>query len=499
MFFTKRHVAIAISIIVITLVAGMLFSAGQQKGGPRPTAIVDSGTVTQTVAVSGRVETSLLATLGFPTGGIVESLNVSVGEQIQAGEILGTLESRTLAADRLDALAALATAEANRNELFVGVTSEARFVTEETVRNREAALERTRLEQTQTIENARRVMYSSGLIARTNRSNELATPPVVSGTYTCEEAGTYYIAPYRSGGDSGYSYRVTGLETGTYIAATAQPAPFGSCGLFLQFTPDDQYNNSVWEITIPNTTSALYIPNLNAYELAKIAAESKITLAERELELAKANAANTTAPARAEAVARANAAVAQAEARLARADAQLRDRSLRAPFTGTVTSVDTTAGEMVGTTPVITLVAESDFTVIARIPEIDISDISLGQTTKLIFDTKPDEPLAGTVTYLSPSASDVNGVAYFEVHIILNETPDWLRDGLSADVDIIVAEAADALRLPTRFIQTIGTDAFVTRVLAEGDVTTPIEIILTGNDGYTAITGLTAGDIVVSP
>jgi len=495
-----RPLAILIAIGIIGFVLAMLLGLTNRTPLPPTTVTADTEPVRRLVSVSGVVESEQTARLQFPLSGVVRDVLVRIGSQVTAGATLATLNLSTLAADRTDALATLKSAVTNRDELFTGITSAARDVSEEMVRSKVLALERTKIEQAQLIENARQTLLSSGLTVRASNPNEQSLAPTVSGTYSCEQTGTYRLSIYNSNSESGYSFRVSGLETGTYDVTTNQPGAFGNCGLFLQFSPGDRFTNSNWEITIPNPSSPTFIPNQNAYELAKINAESRIRAAEQELLLAEANARNTTAPARAEAVARANAAIEQAEARVARIDALIAERSLTAPFTGTVTAIDLQPGETATAGSGITLIATTDFTVVARIPEIDIGEIMIGQTVELLFDANPTDPQTGIVHYVSPTATFINGVAFFEVRITLTENPSWLRNGLNADIDIVVAERTNGtVRVPSRTIITYDGLPTVLVLNSSGQSTTTVEIELVGNDGYTAITGIEAGAVIIVP
>jgi multidrug efflux pump subunit AcrA (membrane-fusion protein) len=495
-----RPFAILITIGVVGFVIALIFDLTHTPPAPPLTAVADTEPVRRLVSVSGVIESEQTARLSFPVAGTIASVPVRIGQVVATGDTLAALTTTTLLADRAEAIAALRVAEANRDELFTGLTSEAAAVTNETVRSAALALERVRLEQTQLVENARQNLYSGGLLARAIDATEESTPPTVTGTYTCPETGRYEIDVYSSNSDSGYSFRLSGLESGIYAASVNQPSAFGSCGLSLQFTAGERLSNGVWEIVIPNPNSPLYVTNKNAYDLARITAESRIRQAEQELQLAEATARNTTAPARAEAVARANAAVTQAQARVARLDAQLAERTLTAPFAGTITAVDFKTGESTGANSGITLVATTDFTVVARVPEIDIGEITVGQPATLVFDANPAFPQNGTVTYVAPTATFINGVAFFETRISLLDTPSWLRNGLNADVDITVAERADdVVRVPSRAISGYSNLPSVQVVTETGFSTTTITVELVGNDGYTAITGIPAGTTVLLP
>jgi len=462
------------------------------------TATVTRGNVEQLVSVSGVIEAEQSADLAFPTSGIVATVNVQEGDVVAAGDSLLTLQTSALQADRSDAVAALASAVATRDELAAGADTNTRTTNEQTVTLKETTLSTTEATQADLVANAYRTLLSTDLQAISIDDNEDATPPTVSGIYTCTEEGSYDIRVYASGADSGYSYQLSGLETGTYNASVVQPAAFGKCGLRLKFDESSRYNQTQWTIDIPNTNSGQYVTNRNNYALTQTQADGAITLAEQDLVLAEAAAQSSNAPARGEAIARANANIMSANARIARIDAQLADRTIRAPFSGTVTNIDILPGETVTTAPVVTVLAAGDFELTARIPEIDIGILEIGQTVRAVFDARSQDTLVGVVDFISLQATEIDGVAYYEAIITLEENPAWLRSGLNADIDIVVVEATDVLRVPRRFVTTADNETVITTLRGEATATTSVEVLLLGDDGYAAITGLNEGDTVVT-
>lgn len=465
----------------------------------RATVSVESGTVRQTVAVSAAIRAENTAELAFPTSGTITGVFVRKGDVVATGTRLVTLDAAALQAEVLDAQAALAAAQADRAALLAGARSETRTVSGESIALKKEALALTTTEEAQKVQNAYRTLLSAGLAAYTNKTNERATPPTISGTYTCDSTGAYTLTFYRSSSASGYSVRVTGLENGTYSVSSEQALPFGNCGLKLSITAGDNYHNSVWTVPVPNTNASSYTTNRNAYELALTNRDSAIELAQRELTLTQAQGAETTAPARSEDLAQKDAAVAQAAARLARARAIAKDSALVAPFAGTVVSVDAVTGEAVTTAPIVTLLSADRYELIARVPEIDVGKLRLDQTATVVFDTAPQETLVAQIDFISPSATVIDGVSYYEARLALTSTPDWLRSGLNADVDIIIAEAS-GLRVPRRFLSTVDGGYTVTFAQSDGTmVNQPVTVTLLGNDGYALVEGVSAGDVLVAP
>lgn len=491
------YIAGAIVLIVIALY--LLISALGDDSSGLVTTHVERGTVAEIVSVSGVVEAENAAELAFPVVGTVTDVFVRTGDTVERGDALATLVSRTLVAERTDAVANLQAVLAERNELVSGPTSEARQVTSQTVENAKENLTRVIAEEAEDVKNARRALLSTALIAETKDPYQDATPPTVSGTYLCETTGTYTVDVYASGAASSYSYRIGGLESGTFDAFTDNPGRFGQCGLSLQFDEDSAYSRSTWTIEVPNTKSSSYTSNLNAYELALNNQENAIAAAENTLTLAEHEASLANAEPRSEALVRADAKVAQARARIELIDAQIADRSIIAPFDGIVTDVDILPGETATAEPVITMLAAGAFELTAQIPEIDITKLQIDQRAEAVFDARRSERVIGAVTYIAPLAYEIEGVAYFEAKVGFEEVPPWIRGGLNADIDIVVHEVTDVLRVPKRFIDTVGEAASV--LLREGERIVPKEVELgfVGNNGFVEVIGLAEGVELIAP
>lgn len=462
-------------------------------------ATVERGRVEQIVSVSGITKSNNAAALAFPSGGVVASVPVKEGDVVTAGTLLATLASQQQSAALNRALADVAIAEAAYNNLKNGIRPEAKAVTDTTLTNARAEVERVTTTQNLTVLNARRALYSATLVARTTNPNEDALPPTISGTYQCDTAGSYTLRVYRSSAPSGYSMSVTGLETGTYSVGTTQAVAFGNCGLFAQFTEGAQYQNSVWIVEVPNSSGANYVTLKNALTAAENSRTAAIMAAKDALALAEQKQAlENAAPVSAD-LSAAAARVAQARAGVAEITATLADRSIIAPFAGMVTSVDILPGETAGSAPVITLLATDGFEVIARIPEIDITKITTGQAARITFDAAPDDIQNARVNFVSPLPTEIDGVSYYEVKLVLADTPSWLRAGLNADIDIVIAAREDTLRIPRRFVNK-ENDTYTVQLLQGTTIATSSVIIdMMGNDGFAAVSGVSAGDVIVAP
>jgi multidrug efflux pump subunit AcrA (membrane-fusion protein) len=499
MQFLIRYRIPLIAFGVILLGGSLFFFTREEKAPDWVTSTVTRGDVRELVSVSGIIEAESEALLTFPATGIVAQVLVREGDTVDKDQVLAMLEQDELTADRQDAYAALMIARADRDELVSGPRDEARNVTDAKVRAAANTLSEVRTEGAQKVANAYRTLLSSELEALPQNANTDAVPPLISGTYTCGTEGTYTITFFRSGAKSGYSYRLSGLESGTYTAYAESPAPLGTCGLSLQLDAESTYGDKIYEVRIPNARGSSYATNYNAYILTERERVNAVREAENALDTAQREATLANALPREEALTRAQGVILQAEARLGAIDARIKERVLRAPFRGVINDSGLTPGE-VSSGKSMTLVASDIFELTVRIPEIDITRVALGQTAEVRFDARPDDTVRATIDFISPTATLIDGVAYFEATLRFDTPPSWFRGGLNADVDIIVNETTNTLKVPKRFLVRENEASFV--LIPDGIVTkrVPVEVAFTGNDGFIGITGnIKENDTIIAP
>lgn len=494
--FRKRYTYGIAAIIIFVVLLIVVFS--RDKAPEWITDTVTEGPVQNIISVSGVIDAVGTAELAFPVTGTVESIAVKEGDTVSAGDELARIFHNDLKADYQDAEAALQIAIADKDELLNGIQQEERAVSATTLTIAQEDLTRTTNEQYDKVNNAYRTLLSLGLEAEPDNKGTNATAPVITGTFTCKE-GAYRLDMFSSGSQSGYSYRLSGLENGTYSAYTQAPAPLGKCGLFIQFSETGRYSNTSWTITIPNTKGASYITNLNAYNLALTQKTNAITEAEQKLLLAQQNNALTVAAPRSEAIRREEARVLQAKARLSVIGVQMQDHIIKAPFNGVVTSIDSVPGETVGNEPVITMVSEEDFTLTALIPEIDITEINIGQKAHVVFDARQNEILPATVFFISPLAKEIDGVSYFEAKLSLDQEYSWLKSGLNADIDVVLESRENVTRIPKRYLVENEGSYSVLVPRGKNATSVPVTVTFIGNDGFVEIEGLSVGETVIAP
>lgn len=151
-----------------------------------------------------------------------------------------------------------------------------------------------------------------------------------------------------------------------------------------------------------------------------------------------------------------------AEAQVTVADAAVRRTLILAPFDGTVAEVNAELGEFVTpsppgipTLPPIDLLDISCLTVSAPIDEVDAASIKTGMPACVSLDAFPDKRCSGIVTRVAPYVLEKEKQARtVEVEVTLKDPKDLaeLMPGYSADVEVLLANKDQALRLPAEAI-----------------------------------------------
>jgi multidrug resistance efflux pump len=130
----------------------------------------------------------------------------------------------------------------------------------------------------------------------------------------------------------------------------------------------------------------------------------------------------------------------QAKWSVAQIEQQIADAELRAPFAGTVGSVNVRAGEVVQ--PGQSLIVLGDLGTLrvetTDLDEIDVVQVAVGQEAAITFDALPDRVLTGHITRISPRAESGSGGVHYTVVLELQELDPVLRWGMTAFVDIEV-------------------------------------------------------------
>ena len=283
-------------------------------------------------------------TLGFLSGGRIESVSVKAGDTVKKGTVLAELDAENMQGALTQAKAAYQGAQANYEKIINGATSASIDVAKAAVNTAQVNLDGITKQQNLLVANAHTNLLNSTLTAKSEADTTLASP-IVSGTYNQDTEGTMVIN-VNQGGNSGGYFTLSGIGSGSGTISTTIPEPVGDTGLYIEFPAGVSYVGTTWDINMPNQTAPNYLANYNAYQSALETKTQAVSNAQAVLDQANASLDALVASARPEDVAAAQAQVDNAQGAVQIAQAALQNTIITAPSDGTVISVIITPGQI---------------------------------------------------------------------------------------------------------------------------------------------------------
>ncbi|MFZ4665518.1 MAG: efflux RND transporter periplasmic adaptor subunit [Prochlorotrichaceae cyanobacterium] len=210
---------------------------------------------------------------------------------------------------------------------------------------------------------------------------------------------------------------------------------------------------------------------------------------------------------RPETIAQAKAQVRATQGQKAALLVQLEDTRIRAPFDGTITQRYADPGAFVTPTTSASSTASATSTsivalaqgleILANVPEVDLTQLSLKQPVKIVADSYPDQEFEGTVRLIAPEAVKEQNVTSFQVRIALLSGFDRLRSGMNVDTTFLGKTLKSAIVAPTAAIVTLKGE---TGLLVPNDrqepTFRPVVIGITIGDKTEILEGLEPGEKV---
>jgi HlyD family secretion protein len=184
------------------------------------------------------------------------------------------------------------------------------------------------------------------------------------------------------------------------------------------------------------------------------------------------------------------------------AQATLDATELQSPSDGTVTAIDATVGETVGSSPVFTLMDLSQPYLEFYMDETDIDKVAVGETVNATFDAYPNTTFTGKVVSVDPALVSSGGVSAVhgtaELDPQAGDKPPRLLVGQSASVDVIAASVDQAVLVPVEAVREISPGQYAVFVVdSSGGLTLRMVEVGLQNDVFAAITsGLQSGETV---
>lgn len=465
---------------------------------PSIVAIQPASALLSEVSAAGHIELVSQQVVALDVGGVVNAIHVTVGDAVQAGDVLLSLDTVTL--ERAVKRADLAV-EAQRNslaQLTEAATSSELAVAEASLTEAKQNLADVQAGPSNAEINAARSSLSSAW----SKYNELQAGPTQAEltqlsaeikkaeVALAEVRRAYDKVSWRN--DVGMTSEAANLQDATIDYEKAKAAYETSIAAA---------DNSEVQSSVSSAQSAQVQLDdlLNSPTEAELAT-AQAQVADAEAALADLQRGPSDSELRATEIS-----LEQALVDLEEAHANLAVAQVVAPSAGIVLALDADIGQRVSEgSAIVTLADTSQLELTIDVAELDVPQIALGQPAAVEIDALSGQTLRGEIAYIAPSSDSASGstsgVVYYPVTIRL--TDDELtnvKPGMTAVATIRdTAAASDGWLVPTDAIQQQDGQAVV--LVVTGEITTTVAVTSGAIQGeWTVVQSpeLQAGDQVV--
>jgi HlyD family secretion protein len=183
------------------------------------------------------------------------------------------------------------------------------------------------------------------------------------------------------------------------------------------------------------------------------------------------------------------------------AKANLDATELIAPISGTITSINLSAGNDAGTSSTVTISdLKQPYLIDAALDETDWDKARVGFKANVTFDLLPNDRYSGKIIQVYPKLDDSSGTSM--VHILVQLDESIRKDlpvGSTASVDVTGGEALGAVLVPITALKDVGSGKYVVYLMKNGKPVEQVVEIGLQDILYAEVkSGLKKGDVVLT-
>jgi HlyD family secretion protein len=494
----------------------------------RPTtATVQRAAVTSGVSATGSMTAASQQNLGFPNGGQLTNVFVKVGDRVEPGQVLATVDDFALRQVLEQQQGQLRTQQAELDRLINSPVvegakdslSQAQEILDKTRKQADEALDAAEQE----IDNAERKLAIDKKALDKAKDKLEADERACNGSSSSSKSDDDDDDDSSATGSSGSSSSSQSLVTVSNPACSSIPA-------------DKQAVTSAKQQVVVSE---------NAVDSAKKSRDN--TRASGELSIANAeqgvvnarNNANSERSDRPFNIEAQRGAVISQQAAVAAAQRDVDNATLRAPVAATVSAINGVVGEYLapssgtsalapgsnagipgvdsasaaqaaagvganparpGGTQFLVLDNIDAFQVVVPFNESDAATIQPNQKVNVSVDAVPDVTLDGTVLSVAPTGTAISGVVTYYVTIVVIKSDPRILDGQTVRATVVTEELDNVLTVPNAAVRQENGRPTVTVVEPDGtQKAVPFEAGKVGADRTQVLSGLREGQQVLLP
>ncbi len=522
-------------------------SGGANRGG-QPATVVNAakavtGPISEVATYTGNVQPGNTVNVAPQISGRIVKLNVDVGSQVKAGDVLAQLDTSTLSAQVAQAQAGVDAAQVKLQQIQAGARPEAADAAQANAQGAEAKLQAVQAgARPETVAEAKANLDAAkaklaviqqgarpenvgqakanldAAIAKLKALLDGPTPDQVAAANLQVEQAKDALAASQANKDGqcnprNPSYLCEAAQAQAFSATTALAVAQQNLKTLTDPPTQDAINQAQAAVDAAQQAYDLAKNPYTAQDLAQAqaavdAAQQAYNLAKAPYtaqDLAQAQAAATAAEDQAKLAAApytdldvkaAQAAVEQAQAALAIAKAQMQQAIITAPFDGVITAKMLSVGALASpSTPIFTIMSP-DLQVQFSIDESRIGNVKTGQTVSLTTTAFPGKTFPAQVTSVYPSADPKTHT--FTVVVQPKDTTGSLRAGMFVSLQVTIASFPNAVLVPNAALVQRGPQSIVFVANNGRAQLVPVTTGIADDNNTQIVNGITAGEDVVT-
>ncbi|MES2006638.1 MAG: efflux RND transporter periplasmic adaptor subunit [Patescibacteria group bacterium] len=450
---------------------------------------VTIGTIVSSISASGQVSASNQLDIKPEVSGKVTSISIKAGDKVKAGQLLVSLDASSAQKSVRDAQASLESAQISLEKLQKPASALSLTQAQNALTNAQDALVKdytdsatdivnafldlpdiiTNLEDIQIGDDACRnsqwnLDCYTNAISQYDSRTKTYRDTAYSDYIAAKKAYDAAFATYQSLGNTPDNASIEAALTQTYSAVQLTSKAVKSTNAFIQLYKDALEGKNL----TPAAAATEALTDLNTYtgklntHLSTLLTDAnelkqdKQTITEKQQSLAE-----TTAGTDALDLKSSQLSVTQKQNALQDAYDTLAKYYLRAPFDGTIASVDVQRFATAGSgASVATLITEQKIAELS-LSEVDVAKVKAGAKATLTFDAIDDLSLTGTVVSIDTVGTVDQGVVSYTVKIGFDSQDDRIKSGMTVNASIQTDIKTDVLMVPSSAVKTQGGVSYV--------------------------------------
>jgi multidrug efflux pump subunit AcrA (membrane-fusion protein) len=524
----RRNVTIG-TIVTVALCAaggGIAFAATRSGSTDYRTVAASSGTVTETVDLTGTVASASRKDAAFETAGTVKSVAVKVGDAVTAGQTLATLKNSSLDAAITSADQSVTAAE---ETLASDLSSES---------STSSSSDSSSAKKSGGTGTGGGTGGGSGSGGGTGATESAAVKAAIANVTSAQTA---LIAGYKTASDSATATdalvtassptcapfvaatvsdsNVTESDGSTETPAhqvTAAQAALAGCKTAIsgvltseQATDADQAQVKVLATDLNTAVAALQTAlAASGYSASTTSAMTgdatpTVVLAAAVTTTGGASSGGGTSSdsttITAATILSDEAAITAAKAQVAIAKNAKTLGALTSPISGTVAAVSITSGSSVSAgsaTEVITVIGDDGYVISSTTTLTGVEELKIGDAVAITVPSR-SKPLAGTVSSIGILNESTSTTPSYDVTVAVTDTNVSILNGASASMIVTADVAKSVLTVPTSAIHR-ASRTYTVDVLKDGkEVATKVSVGASGTELTQITSGISAGDMII--